>query len=116
MKTTEAMDSTKMKIARRNIVTNVIAFQSNVQSERTWRSDSEFTESPSFYWIPVSKSYYYFRRFAKKVCVNQQNDSDIDAAKENFNVKFYDKISVYSFTFLVKLFINSWYQLLSALQ
>ena len=90
MKTTEAMDSTKMKIARRDIVTNVTAFQSNVQSKTTCRSDSEFAESPTFYCIPVSKSYYYFGIFAKKVCVNQQNDSDIDAAKESFNVKFYE--------------------------
>ena len=78
MKTTEAMDSTKIKIARRDIVTNLIAFQSNVQSERTWRSDSEFTENPTFYCIPVGKTYYCFLIFAKKVCVNQQNDRDID--------------------------------------
>ena len=58
-------------------MTNLIAL-SNVQSERTLRSDSEFTEDPIFYYIPVGKIYYYLFNICKKVCVNQQIDSDID--------------------------------------
>ena len=56
-KTTEALDSKKIKIARRDIETDVMAFSNPSKLFYPWepwkKNDTEFTKDPTFYCIPV---------------------------------------------------------------
>ena len=56
-KTTEAMDSTKIKTARRDIEEDVMAFSNASKIFYPWerwnKNDTEFTNDPTFYCIPV---------------------------------------------------------------
>lgn len=74
------MDSTKMKIARRDIKTDVMAFSNASKLFYPWepwkKTDTEFTKDPTFYCISEEKkNYQYF--LWKKVLVKEENDSDI---------------------------------------